>query len=70
MMMRAWTMPFSSPGGMFFRLGHIGVGLHRDDLSAQMLFVEVERLGAVAAVVEVGGQFHRFDLPFGNELGK
>ena len=48
-----------------FRLGHLVEGLHRDDLSAQMLFVEVERLGAVAAVVEVGGQFHRFDLPFG-----
>jgi hypothetical protein len=30
-----------------------------------MLFVIAERFGAVAAKVQLSGQFHRFDLPFG-----
>jgi hypothetical protein len=32
---------------------------HRDNLAAQVLFVEAERLLAVAAVVEIGVHFHR-----------
>jgi hypothetical protein len=40
------------------------MGHHGRDLSAQMLFVETESLFAIAAIVQIGIQFHRFDFPF------
>jgi hypothetical protein len=40
-------------------LGRFAVCEHGCDLSAEMLFVKTEGLGAVAAIVEVGAKLHR-----------
>ena len=52
------------------RARHIAVGRHRDDFSAQMRFVEAESRFAIAAIVEIGGQFHGLVSSFREWIGE
>src|SRR5581483_4828345 len=52
-------------GRNFLPVGQLVAGHHHDDFSAEMVFIESERLVAVSAIVEKGVQFHEVAFPFG-----